>query len=476
MVKWTNSLSKYYILHRVGLGKCQGKEIAEAKEFLSREFTGFNGGEFYEGEFSGGEEVSDRKIIARLWRIYKSEGPEQPLAESCLRCVISHYLKKSCDKLAQQYGAKHNFTVEDLLPFVLDCNDRSLNGGNNKSLTVHILETFDSDKGSLSAWVQRKVIGDSQLKMFLLENGLELRTNWSLLKQCTTSKLRHILSDFYQYEPNQIQQFTELLESYHTVYLGRVQAARNQINQEREKQGLERKQTRYPEPNRQQLLEMAERLSPTWKLSPEEVRKELQNLAELIREYRVSRGKSVATQALGKTETILAAPQAEEDNEVNKLLADFSQKYDSCFLRAVQEVVEDKIRFYRNKKKPEDKQFIQALRLYHCQMVSMGKIALQIGLNNQSKVSRLLGQKEIRADIARKIVNYLIPEIFQIIPEDISLEKRRELRTELPQILMEKVNEEMEQAQKEDSVSKNRTMDSKLSQAICQYLDLKSNI
>ena len=478
MVKWTSPLSKYWILHRLSLGKCQAQKQGKAEEFLIQELT-------------GDEEISDREIVTRLWKIYESESPDEPvLAKLCLRCIISHYLKNSCYELAKQYGQKHNFNAEDLFPFVLDSTDASLNYGNNHSLTARILQTFNLEKGSLSNWIKIIIKRNAKLKEFFLENGLELITNWLVLKQCTISKLQHILSDFYRYDSQKIQQLTQLLEGYHTIYLAQIQAERNEVHQQQERQypplvstGKRKeidppltpprrgRQVRYPEPNYQQLLEIAERLSTTWKVSPEGVLKELQNLAQLIREYRVSRGKSVATQALGKHEFILPAPQADEDNEEKQFIAAFREHYDRCFLKAVQEVIEEKVNYYQNKKKPKHEQFIKALRLYHCQMVPMGEIAPQVGLKKQYQVSRLLEQTKIRDDIARRIVSYLIPQIFQFIPEKPSKERQSELRKKLTSILYEKVNTEMDNAQREDSVSRNRTMESKLSQTICRYLD-----
>ncbi len=453
--------SKYCILHQLGLGNCQGEEIIEAKEFLTQQVPGL----------ATGEKVPEKEIISQLWRLYQSDSDE-PLAEVCLRCIISHYLKDYCYTLAQQYGGKHNFKVHDLLPLVLDSTDSSLNHGNNNSLTVRILQTFDVDKrSSLSAWIKIVVRGNKELKIFLLEHGIEQITNWSLLKQYSLRQLQRILSEFYHYSPTEIQQLTQLLSSYHTVYLSQIQAARRQINQERKQQGLGKTKSPYPAPNSQQLQQMAEELVNTWKLSPDEVLQELQNLAQLIREYKSRRARGVVTQPLGRQETILPAPSEEEDNGINQFLSAFSQQYDSCFLRAVQEVIEDRVRFYRRKKKPKDQQFLQALHLYHCQVVPQGKIALQLGLQNQSQVSRLMEHRELHADVVRKTVNYLILEIFKIIPESPSLERQNELRIKLTPILNEKVAAEMQQAQKEDRASKNRIMENKLSQAICKYLD-----
>jgi hypothetical protein len=460
-VKWKSPLSKYWILHRIGLGTCQAEEVKEAKEFLSQ----------YVPELAGGEEVGDRQVIRQLWQLYQSENPDQ-VAEVCLRCVISHYIKESCRKLAEQYGRKHNFTLEDLLPLVLDSTDSSLNHGNNNSLTIRILQTFSLDKkSSLSVWTKIIVRSDQELKRFLLQHGIEQVTDWLLLKQYNSRQLQRILSDFYHYSSAKVKQLTKLLESYQSVYLARIQAARNQINQERKQQGLGKVKSPYPTPDRQQLQQMAEQLLSTWRLSPDEVLEELQNLAQLIREYKSSRAKGFTSQYLEKTVSVFPAYIEDEEDEQKQFLASFSHQYDSCFLRAVQEVIDNRIQFYQKKKKPQEQQFLVALHLYHCQVVPMGEIAPKIGLKKQYQVSRLLEQKEIRADVARKTVSYLILAIFQLLPEEPSPEKQSELRKKLTPIFYEKVNAEMQKAQKEDSVSKNRNMENKLSQAICQYFD-----
>lgn len=386
MVKWKSVASKYLILHRLSFGNCQAEEITEAKEFLTERFP----------RLVEDEEVWDREIIRELWRLYQLGSREGGLSELCLRCVISHYLKNYCYKLAQQYGRKHNFTVGDLLPFVLDCTDSSLNNGNHNSVTVRILQTFNLEKSGLSAWIQRIVITDKELKIFLLENGLELRTNWSLLKQYNSRQVERILSDFYRYNSTYTEQLTRLLESYQIVYLAEIQAPRNQINQERQQQGLGKLTTPYSAPNHQQLLSMAQQLSPIWKLSPEEVLKQLQNLAQLIRDYKSSRYHDVAKQSQSKSNIYDRNQQTSEVSNV------YRQLLQHCLTAAIKEVTEERVNYLQSKRNKRDKKFLQRLDLFYCQYVPMGEIAEKIGLNNQSQVSRLLELKAFRSDIGRR--------------------------------------------------------------------------
>lgn len=449
VVKWEIP-SKYWVMHLIGVTGCQSKEKEEARDFLIQLVP----------KLAAGEE-SDKEITARLWQVYGSESPH-PQAEVCLRCVISHYLKNYCYKLVEQYGSSNNFTAEDLFPLVLDITGSSLGNGNNNSITCKILETFDIEKNSsLSTWSKILARSDKEVKRFLLERGIEQISDWLILKQYSPRRLGRILSEFYCYSSTQIEQLTKLLETYQEVYL----AARNQKNRERQQQGLRKLTTPYPIPNHQQLQQMTEQLLPIWKLPTNKVLEELQNLAQLLREYRIN--PPIPPNPPQKNSI------PDNKGETNEFLTAFKQQYDSCFRQAVQQVIEDRVRFYQRRKKPKHQQFLKALKLYHCQVVSMGDIAPQIDLPNQCQVSRLLEQKDIRADVARKTVSCLVMEVFKIIPEELSLEKQNELREKLTPILYEQVNAEMEKAEKQDYVSRNRTMNNKLSRTICQYLDEK---
>ncbi|NER98706.1 MAG: hypothetical protein F6J86_33595 [Symploca sp. SIO1B1] len=100
----------------------------------------------------------------------------------------------------------------------------------------------------------------------------------------------------------------------------------------------------------------------------------------------------------------------------------------------------------------------------------MGKIADHIGFNGQPQVSRLLQETVIRSDVARTTVAYLLPLIMEMLGEHLTSTQEQH-REKLTPLLLAAVNQEMETAKKEASVSKNRTMNSRLSRTICQYLE-----
>ena len=441
---------KYCVLYQVGVGNCQGEEKIEAKEFLLQSIPGLD----------KGEEVPDKEIIRQLWRLYQSNNDK--LAELCLRCLISHYLKSHCHNLAEKYGNKHNFTVNDLLPLVLDSKDSSLNHGNNNSLATRILQTFDLEQGSLFGWVKRLVRTDKELKLFLKESGIEEVTNWSLLKEYTPKRLQRILTKSHDYSEPKIQQFTKLLECYHTIYLIQIQSARKELG---------KKTAPYIAPDYQQLQQMAGELSTTWKLSADEVLQELENLAQLIREYKKNR--RARNIALNESAVASSTNNIELDEEKSQFLTDYRQLLHDCLITAIEEVTEEKFHYLQRKKKKRHQEFIEGLKLFHCQNIPMEQLAELLGLNNHSQVSRLLNLKQFRADIGRRIVVKLLDQVLELAQAYNSPEQLRDLEQFISRSLDEQISTIIQAAEKEASVSKNRVMDSKFSRGICQYLDTR---
>lgn len=459
-----NLPSKYWILNQIGLGKCQAQEVKEAKEFFMQKIL----------ELAEGETVTDTEIIRQLWGLYQSATP-YPLVEVCLRCVISHHIREFCYQLAEQFGGKHHFIVEDLLPLVLDSTHNSFNHGNHDSLTTRILQSFDPEKSSLSSWTKRIVKSDKEFKKFLLLHGIELVTDWLLLKQTNARQLQQILSDFHGHSHSRIQQLINLLESYQMVYLAEIHDFRHQINQERRKQGLGKLKTPYPAPNHQQLEQMAEKLFPTWKLLPEEVLEELQNLAKLIREYK-SCARVGAAQVFGKPVTKLSNHKSDEDEEESELLNTYRRLLQDALTTAIKEVTEERVKYLQSKRNKRDKQFLQALHLFHCQNLPMGEIANLVGLNNQSQVSRLLELKTFRSDIARRTLVKLRSKVVKLAQAYASPAQIRDLEAKISDFLNEEIDVVMQEAEKEVSISKNRILTSKLSLTICHYIDERKEV
>ena len=304
-----------------------------------------------------------------------------------------------------------------------------------------------------------------------MEHGIEQVTDWLLLKQYSPRQLQRILSDFHHFSTTEIQQYIRLLESFQDVYFTEIQAARNQINQEREQQGLKKLTTPYLAPDYQHLLSIAEQLSP--RLSTDEVLEELQHLAKLIRSYRTGRRMGVETQPLHENITNLPSNISDSSEEDDEILTVYRQLLQDCLIAAIKEVIEARVKFLQSKRRKRDKQFLEGLKLLYCQYLSMGEIAAKLDLQNQSKVSRLLDLKKIRVDIGRRTLVKLRSKVVQLAQAYASPNQLKDLEVRINAFLDEEIDKIIQEAEKEVSVSKNRVMTSQLSQAICQYLDTR---
>ncbi|NER52214.1 MAG: hypothetical protein F6J92_37350, partial [Symploca sp. SIO1A3] len=285
-----NDTSKYWKLNQINtLGRCQTSENQDAREFFNQQLSDVD---------------TDKEIVRQLWQLY--QGEDSPLAEACLGCVISHHMKTVCYQIAEQYGEKHDFTQEELLILVLEHQSFPGNREKEISLTRRILQTFDPEKSSLSAWTKKLIKTAKEVKRFLLEHGIEQISDWRLLKETNERRLQHILADYHRLSKAEVKQFLKLIASYQTVYLAQVQANREQINQRRKQEGRGHTTAPYLDPTTKQLQAMAQLLPR--QLTPEEVLGQLKDLAGFIREFKQHQARGIATQALGRRETILPAP------------------------------------------------------------------------------------------------------------------------------------------------------------------------
>jgi hypothetical protein len=455
--------TRYWLLARIdSFGNCITQEVEEAKAFLCQQFPGV----------ANREDVPHRELQRQLMQWFRNDDTHRQMAEVCLRCFISNQIKEFCRELEQKFGKNHDFTSAELLPLVLDSTLRSPRQGTNASqttypsVTTRILQTFDPDKSSLSTWTLRIVKSDRPLKQFLLEHGIEQLTDWMILSYMNPGRLKRILSEFDRTQV-EINQALQLLDSYHQVY-------RTQLLEYR-KPG---DKSRYPEPTASQLRQMAEQLSATWTISPENVLEQLQQLAQLLRSDRLRARKGLArSEPLNKSETPARRNTtfSEDDaNEHSEFLADYRQQFDTCLAQSVQQVIQARFTYLQGKKNQKAQNFLQALYLFHCQGVAMKEIAPQLDLKDQPQVSRLLELKNLRADIGRRMLLCLRSRVLKLAECYVDPVQLVDLESKLQSVLGEEIDKELEKSKKETHIGHNRVMTSQLSQTICQYLDSRT--
>ena len=494
------SASRYWRFVRIdAAGKRRIDSLAPVKTFFQQQFA----------DSISQLNVSDEDIQRRLvtW-MRGDEGyiDRAQLAETCLRCFISHAIEQVCIQLEKQFGGKHGFTRYDLFPFVLDdrnplrdkkelrnqnplpqgeARDREGPAGKEGPVAIYssstdkILGNFDPDRGSLTTWTVRLVRRHRELNAYLLECGVYLISDWAILNDTSLPQLRRILADFHTLTEGEIDRASVLLEAYHAVY-----------RKDRLEQRLAGAAGRCQQPSISQLQRMlaftqerGETIAHQ-KLGlevPSRLLSRLQELAERLRQYRIhARGGPAPADSLdGDTARGLQLEDSRDRNaereEQNEFLNYYREQFSRCMDRAIADTIERWVTTLQQKKSPKHQQFLQALTLFHEQGLSMGEIAPKVGLQAQYQVSRLLKLKELRADIRQSLLMELCERVIQKAESYHSdLGQLQAMDRKIEAALSEQVDDILQEAAAEASVAQRSSTASLYARRLCHYLNSRS--
>lgn len=462
--------SKYWQLVSLSSsGKTKVHEISLAKEFLLKQFP----------DLKEQIEVSDSFLQKQLLQYNLDEHQDyikdRDFAQFSLRCYISHQIELVCWQLEQRFGKEHDFSRYDIFPLVLeDTPDnfrvpRRKAQSSYKPLSVKILETFDIKKATLSTWVTRLVKQYRELNLFLLERGVYLISDWAILNDTSNKLLKRVLREFYNLTEIEIDRASSLLKSYHDVY--------RQDRLQKRQTGIKSK---CKPPTEEQLKKIASLIKENnnCNLQPELVLSQLQDLANLLREYRlyVRGGKAKLEQSFdaipGSEDRIHDREPNLEDNqeEPAEFLKVYRQQFLSSLDVAIATVVKHKYSYWAKKKGKKEQHFLKALHLFHCQGKSMGEIAPLIDLKAQYQVTRLLKLKEFRIDIRQKLLQELRDRVFSLAKKYTSIQELEQLELQLETALAERIDTIIQEAETEASIAKNRACSSVFARRLCHYL------
>ena len=401
-------------------------------------------------------DLMEKEIQTQLIYWYRDGKDNKETVGLCLRCYISQQMLQICRDKARRYGDTHDFTEGDLLVLILDPLKR--NKIEHASLTSQIIETFDPEKSSLSTWTNTIVRGNKEVKRFLLEHGIEEVSNWAILNERTIGGLRRILSQFYCRSPAEIDRHVQLLTIYHQVYRDRL--------------CCDPGRKRWRTPNEKQLEEIAALLLPGWQLTPEEVLAELQELSQLIRDYRIYSKTGNVSGASFQQLPESKMEAEEQDSNLDQLLAGVISP---CLAKAVEEAIASRFDYLRRKKLQTAKAYIQGLELFHCQGLTQGEIAAIFRWPNQSKISRLLALKSLRTDVGQKVLLCLSKGILKLAAASGDRGSLESLEQQVMEVIDPKVKQRIEEAEKEAVNSKNRVIKSEFALAVCSYCQNLNN-
>lgn len=456
-----SALVKYWTFHKLNAqGKAIPEEITQAKIFILQQYPDRENQNTY----------SDAVIQRHLFGLFRNQNA---IAEICLRCFISEQIKQICLNLEGKYGESHQFKWYDLLPFVLDDalnRPEQPETGEYISMATKVLQTFDPEQANLSTWTNRLVRSERNLNQFLLEHGVYLISDWAILNDTNPQQLHRIFKEFYNYNDGIIGDTIVLLKAYHEIYRQQRLAAR--------KSGT-RSKCSAPTPEQLQQISQIIGLS----ITPEKILNQLQNLAERLRKYRIFvRGGKIEQDSLDNQENHdiqnkFKQQQTTEfsddsEQEAQEFLNRYRQQFLSCLETAIASVI---TQWLNKQKQPKKQQFLDALKLFHCQGLSMTDIASIIGLQQQYQVTRLIQLNNLRSDIQQKMLQDLRPQILEIASIYTDAEQLLKQEKQIEIALAEQLSSMFEEAKVEASTVKGQPLKSIFAQYLCRYLDSQEN-
>ncbi len=415
---------------------------------------------------------SHTKVERQLWQqILKGD----ELAETCLRCYISHQIYQVCLDLGTKFGSQNGFDCQDLLPFVLDdeiplAKRQSTGSSSYQSLASTVLKTFDPAKGTLNTWVNRYVKQHPELRRFLVQHGVFLVSDWALLNDTKPKELQRILTDMYGLSAVEIQQSCELSIAYHSVY-----------REDRLQQRLVGATLPCQQPTSEQLIRIANELeiASERKLTSTAILNQLHAIASYVRRYRITaQGGNVSSVSLDRpdVQTIVEQSPIGEDDEELEFIKLYQNQFLECLDRSLAQVIDDYIQKLQRKRSAMAQSFITALHLFHCQGQSMNQIAPQINLRKQYEVTRLLKLNELRADIRQKLLLMLRDRVLDTAKLFADSERLQNLDRQLELILDEQISNIIQEAESETkNPVRNQPLRSLFARRLCRYLDRNNN-
>ncbi|MDZ8226910.1 hypothetical protein [Nostoc sp. ChiVER01] len=461
--------SRYWTLVRIDAGGNRKiQEIPAAKSFYAQVFD----------RLAEDDDVPDGDIHRQLLHLYRHSSDDTVLlAERCLLCFLSWILEQGCMQLERKFGQNHNFSCSDLFPYVLDDDGKLSRAGSYECFSRQILQSFDSQQGSLTTWAMMKVKQHPELNRFLLECGVYLISDWAILNDTQPKQLERILKEFHLFSDLAIQEAQCLLRSYHAVYrLQRLQQIRRKVR------------SKCTEPTTQQLQDIGQLIkSDTGRLFDDvTVRTMLKKLATQLREYRIHvRGGSLPAKSLDAVEgdnynsLIEKIPAADTNNilEENEEQAEFLRFYHRqipiCLQQALAKVTESRIRQLSRKKGDKAQMFLTALELSQCQKLVMKEIAEILGMRAQDAVTKLLKLKDLRTDVRQETLVILRDSVKEKAKEYADIQALKNLDEQLTIVLLEAIIRMMENSESQSGTMKDNLKSDMFAERLCEYLQTR---
>lgn len=339
----------------------------------------------------------------------------------CLRCYVSEPILKECKKIDSLFSGEKQFTYRDLLPFVLNddgekliildadhktqlmVDDYTTKVSDYKFFSVKVLQTFDADlqsRMSLDNWAYLQTKQNPQLKNFLAEFGFKHLSDWALLNRTRTKQLERLSS-----------QSSYVVKAFHAVY--------RRDRKQQHSRGIKK----CPDPTSAQLQEMLVYLQQfqVWINTPEELIKELKQIAVQLRNYDIWSSRESLDIYDAETSTYVTRRDLpidsldESDVEEQDFLEFLHEHLYLTLTQAIKQQAEANIQKLQKSKRyaPFAAKYVQGLQLYYFQAMSLKDIAPELGMTSWDQARRILNPGELLSKVRSKTVEQMLESILK---------------------------------------------------------------
>lgn len=393
----------------------KNKQSTLARNFFEEEFPEFK------SQTSLSKE-ENQYVQVSLWNTFHNQALEREqraLAGICLRCYVSQAIVIGCKKLAERTADK--IPLENLLSYVLndDGNTFVVVGRDDKAqlilkengqtqlipkagifFSVEVLSSYNPnlsdnrDSESLDNWCIRRIKQNKDLQILLLEYGVWVPSDWSLLCREVPQSLSGSLKDGDRH----------LIEVFHAVY--------------RRDRRQSRSRGRCSEPTSLQWSEMLFLLQDKGVIlrSEKELIPKFKEIAEILRQdnHSIKTGKPQAdsidasnssednNDSFSKLNQLGTENNNCEDMEENELREFLNQLPQSALYRAISLRIPQRVEILAAKKpsRAYAEKFVDGLRQYYHEVkpLSLKEIAEQWDIN-WAKARRIFQISELIASV-----------------------------------------------------------------------------
>ena len=438
---------RYWQLVRLdNSGRCHAQVIPAVQSWLKVTFT----------NILSDPQSTDKQLQTALVNTYRNQQSSAELAQLSLRCYISYQIRFVCIELAQHFGEAHGFTAEDLFPIVLD--DDGSPAPNHHPFSLAILEGYAPDKSQLNTWATRLVKQHPELDRVLLNRGVYRATDWAILNDTSIEKLQRVLTHYHLLSKLEVAAASQLLTQYHQVY--------RQDRIQQRQQG--RSRGRCQPPTQEQLQRMDARRPAKVMLA------QLKQLAAQLRQYciHVRDGNLVPYGGDATDWERFSSPPdslSKTDEDESDFLEAYQQAIPQCLDTALLQVIQAKTAKLQNRTPPKHEAYIKGLHLFHCEGISIGKLAVQLEISSQ-QAQRLLDLKRLRADTRHQLILVMQKQVQTEALKYVSADHLKQVDRDIEQYLTETVDTIIRDAAREAQRPKGRTARSLFARHLCQVI------